>query len=231
MKEFDELPKQIQYMINIRMREQGNGNTAKYNRSRDYGGFDWKDTPEGFNFWKKIVNHDQYANFFKLYPYLESKEFSSEMKDTSLICIDYTDPYWWKILEKGDEIIVVDSIDNNVNKKKWSCLKEGTILKVTESDIKAIEAKEKIICFNDNHCMVNFTYNMVRLHKKNLNNNKNDVSKLSDTIQQGVGSTGLNFSSGECKIAIGSRLVGTTTRIGPSETSVKSGVLMSFQHI
>lgn len=231
MKEFDKLPKQIQYMIRIRMEEQGNENTTIYNRSRNYGGFDWENTPEGFDFWNKIINYDYYSHFFELYPHLnKSDELLKQMKDTSLVLIDYTNPHWWKILKEGDEIIVHNQ--KNTAGVIWS-VPIRTVIKVTQHDVEQITKNEEFVCFNSNQHCVNFSSNMVRLHKKNLNNNNNnnDVSRVFDPIQHRVGSTGLDIPSGECQITISSRLAGTATGLGPSETVVKHGVFTPFQHV
>ena len=32
------------------------------------GGFKWEDTPEGFEFWEKVINIRDFDTFFKMYP-------------------------------------------------------------------------------------------------------------------------------------------------------------------
>ena len=228
MKGFNELPKQIQYMIRIRMEEQGNEDTAKYMKDKKNGGFNWGETPEEFDFWNKVINYDQYTDFFKLYPHLEPEEFS-KMKDTSLIFIDYTDPYWWKILKEGDEIIVHNQ--KNTDGVIWS-VPIRTVIKVTRSDVEQITKNEEFVYFNNNQHGVNFSSNMVRLHKKNLNNNNNnnDVSRDSSTIERAIGSGGLRIPSPECEIAITGRLIGTAKSLEQGSTRLERGVLSPFQY-
>lgn len=222
MKEFNELPPQVQQLIKKRMLEQGNKDTTRYNKNREQGGFYWNVTPEKFYFWNRIINYGLYDEFFNLY----SNEKKVEINPYS---IDYNNPHWWDILEEGDEIYVVNNI--STDGIIWN-VKIGVIIEVTEQDVTEIAEKVVFICFDYNKYRANFTYNMVKLHKKkNLNNNNNDLSRVLNTIQQGVGSTGLNFPSRKCKIAIGSRLTGTAKSLGPSETNIKHGVFATFQHV
>lgn len=280
MKTYGDFPEIIREVIKIRVGPKYNHRTKSTANTRG-DGFDWEDSPEGFDFWDEILKFEKIEVFFNKYPLRPSlypcnqhdkciasvdiafegidikrgtvlknssgflphklcdynhyiKQFTSlTQQEENPFNIDYSKPDWWKILEEGDEIVVVEL--GNTLGLKWHHLKIGTVLKVTNRDVCEIEKKESVVCFDNNQYCVNFTYNMVKLHKKKnqLNNiiNKHDVSGVSNPIQHGIGSTGISFSSRKCQVATSSRLVGTTKSVRPSKKSIRSSFLAPFQHI
>lgn len=70
---WDELPIEIQYKILDYQEKQGNPRNPNIFRddieagSTD-GGFTWRDTEEGHDFWNKILNGGKFKEFYDLYP-------------------------------------------------------------------------------------------------------------------------------------------------------------------
>lgn len=281
MKTYGDFPEIIREVLKIRVGAKYNHGTKSTANTRG-DGFEWEDSPEGFDFWAEVLDKGEHQAFFDKYPLSPSLypcnqhdkciasvdiafegvdikrgtiiknslghllhrlcDYNRYMKQFNLnpqqeenpFNIDYSKSDWWKILEEGDEVIVV-GLTNTLG-VEWQYLETGTVLKVTNKDVREIEKNEHLVCFDNNRCVVNFTYNMVKLHKKKnkqLNNiiNTHDVSGLSDPIPHGIGSTGLSISSRKCQITVGGRLVGTTKSVRPSKKSIKPSVFTAFQHI
>ena len=63
--EFDNIPVQLQELIKLRIKEQGNSfNKKLYGGDRLEGGFTWKNTVEGHSFWSRIITDKNY-NYFE----------------------------------------------------------------------------------------------------------------------------------------------------------------------
>ena len=43
--------------------------------SKEDGGFSWKYTPEGFDFWKEVLTFEDFSAFFRLYPREDKRQF------------------------------------------------------------------------------------------------------------------------------------------------------------
>lgn len=43
--------------------------------SKEDGGFSWKCTPEGFDFWKEVLTFEDFSAFFRLYPREDKRQF------------------------------------------------------------------------------------------------------------------------------------------------------------
>lgn len=280
MKTYGDFPEIIREVIKIRVGSKYNHKTKSTANTKG-DGFEWEDSPEGFDFWDEILKFEKIEVFFNKYPLSHSlypcnqrdkciarvdiafegvdikrgtvlqngsghllhrlcdynrymKQFNpNPQQESNPFNIDYSKPDWWKILEEGDEVVVVEKSGGG---EDWPRLELGLVISVTQKDIEKIFCGSTTILFNNNEHCANFTYNMVKLHKKKnkqLNNiiNTHDVSGVSNPIRQGIGSTGLSISSRKCQITVGSRLVGTTKSVRPSKKSIRSGVFTAFQHI
>lgn len=73
MNKFDKLPKEIQEKMLEHQVAQGNIRDPKVFRRyiyivKYYGGFDWDETPEGHDFWGKVISDGKTEVFFERYP-------------------------------------------------------------------------------------------------------------------------------------------------------------------
>lgn len=182
----------------------------------------------------RVVNANKFT-----WPYLceydiYMKQFNPSLseQENNPFNIDYSKSDWWKILEEGDELIACDIVGSLG--KDWSHkIKIGDIVTVVQHDVDKIQRGDSIIYFQNNKYGVNFTYNMVKLHKKKnkqLNNN-NELQTNSGTIEQSIRTGRISIPSGKCQIATSSRLVGATKSIVPSPPTTKTGLLSPIQLI
>lgn len=280
MKTYGDFPEIIREVLKIRVGAKYNHGTKSTANTRG-DGFEWEDSPEGFDFWAEVLDKGEHQAFFDKYPLSPSLypcnqhdkciasvdiafegvdikrgtiiknslghllhrlcDYNRYMKQFNLnpqqeenpFNIDYSKSDWWKILEEGDEVIVVGS--TSTLGVEWERLQIGTILKVTNKDVRDIGTGDHLVCFDTNRCIVNFTYNMVKLHKKknkqshNFHTHESDLSTDSGTIGQPVGTGSISVPGSKCQIANSSRLAGTAKSIVPSPPTIKSGVLSSVQ--
>lgn len=182
----------------------------------------------------RVVNANKFT-----WPYLceydiYMKQFNPSLseQENNPFNIDYSKSDWWKVLEEGDELIACDIVGSLG--KDWSHkIKIGDIVTVVQHDVNNIQGNEHLICFQNNKYGVNFTYNMVKLHKKKnkqLNNN-NELQTNSGTIEQSIRTGSINVPGGKCQIANSSRLAGTAKSIVPSPPTTKTGLLSPIQLI
>ena len=281
MKTYGDFPEIIREVIKLRVGPKYNHGTKSTANIADYS-FDWKDSPEGFDFWDKILRQERNEVFFDKYPLRSSlypcnkhdkciasvdiafegvdikrgtvlnnssghlshrlcdynrymKQFNSSLskQEDNSFNIDYSKQDWWKILEKGDEVVVCDVV-SSINKNWSSKIKIGDVISILQDDIDEIQNNNQVVCLQNNKYGVNFTYNMVKLHKKKnkqLNNiNTHDVSGDSSTVLQGLGNTGFKLQGQTCQITTGSRLIGTRKSIGRSQAKTCTGLLKPLQH-
>jgi len=282
MKTYGDFPEIIREVLKIRVGAKYNHGTKSTANTRG-DGFEWEDSPEGFDFWAEVLDKGEHQAFFDKYPLRPllypcnqhdkciasvdiafegvdikrgtvlkngsgflphrlcdynryMKQFNpNPQQESNPFNIDYSKSDWWKILEEGDEVVVVELA--NTLGLKWHHLETGTVLKVTNKDVREIEKNEHLVCFDNNRCVVNFTYNMVKLHKKknkqshNYNFNTHDVSTDSGTVRQPIGTGSISVPGGKCQIANSSRLAGTAKSIVPSPPTTKTGLLSPVQLI
>lgn len=66
---YKDLPVEIQAKIKERTEEQGNiFNVKSHGNDKHCGGFTWKETPEGHNFWDDVLSRGRHHVFYERYP-------------------------------------------------------------------------------------------------------------------------------------------------------------------
>ena len=58
--------------------------------TRIIGGFNWADTKEGVTFWEDIIDHNDFNQFFKLYPKKEETKEETQPKSMDITTVNLT---------------------------------------------------------------------------------------------------------------------------------------------
>lgn len=123
----------VQRMVDCQL-EQDNKACIDVLQGEKTGGFEWRKTKEGLDFWHKVIEHKNFNLFFQKYPKPNQLTIQKDMETNKLILNGITLPKDAEVnvsVEDGATIITFSKQESESKEPKF---KDGDILLLTNND-------------------------------------------------------------------------------------------------
>lgn len=128
----------VQRMVDCQVEQVNYPDVTVFQKNRcemkEYNGFDWNNTTEGFSFWSNVLDFRKFDVFFQKYPKPKQIKIEKDMETNKLVLNGITLPKDTEVkvsVEDGTTIITFQKQEEKVEEPKF---KSGDIIYVEESD-------------------------------------------------------------------------------------------------